>query len=1509
MRGKRMIWLSLLILVVAFLAIRFSTEIPSETVVAEADSSRLVIRAEGPRVGLEEIRSATDRETAVRLAENRRDQMLELMERDPEIAITEAIGWKEYESLSDELKPYFEKPFNQRGDLQVLPICNAPGGGDHPPLRILEIDGMNFDAKVFGSRAGMGSKNNTPLSGITLGDQAVVAEFTFERLDEVDEIALESRPQRNPDKGRDFSNGAPLGDHPIVAIAGGERFLFSSEESLDFANRKLAEFDETPGPHGGAQVLFELADGDGSDGFDWNAAGEFVSNQASAWTENPKSVFFIRVDFTNLVGESTSYANLDNVLNTSVTDSIEEMSYGKTEINATVSASVVHLLKPTTDYLPNNNSLLHDDAIAAYEAIAGVGALSSYDIIGVHFASIGIQSSGGLTYAGLAGGSRQWLQGTTSSGVIIHEFGHNYGIGHASFWDTSDSSVVGAGSSVEYGDTFDIMGSGPDPEGHFHLQAKSKLNWLESTQWTDATAAGSGVYRIYRFDDDATSGANRGVRVTKASSPDEFYWIGYRPGIAGNAWLENGAYLLWQRPSSTRGWLLDTTVASTPGRDDAAIAIGATYSDATAEVHMTPIAKGGAGADTWLDVNVQIGTFPGNNAPTATLSAPGAVDARSTMSFSVSASDLDGDDLVYQWDFGDGGISENAALVSHRWAIGGSFTVKVTVSDMKGGLVTKSAVVVVSDPLDTWTENTMTVGRTMRDIEYLDGRFLVGSNKYISQSFDGVAWNESYVSLNYRSGGFSSDGDRFVAAGYDWDGSAWYGVVHYSDDGRIWQEASLPLVEELRDATFGNGVFVAVGDAGTILRSVDSGETWTDHSLPTLVGLDSVVFGDGVFVVVGDDEVYTSVDGMTWVDRSAGLNLASWKSLRDVAFKDGVFYAGGWYSDVHASSDGGQTWTATTVIGGGDYDIRSLAVGPGVFIATAERRSGTVAPVLLISDDGLVWRENPVSPLPLSYAMTYGNGVFSTVYGIDGELSQSDPLDIGNSAPLVSIIGPATADARDWLVFSGVFSDPDNDPLLLVWDFNDGTPLEEGPSVSHSFPVGGTYSVDLIATDTRGGVTVSTQVVVVSDPLDEWTERTSGTASTLQDITYGGGLLVAVGDGSGVYRTSSDGVTWGGGTVGSNIRLKGVVYDGSQFVAAGYQYDFGIPAWVGATFSSPNGSSWTRRHFLGEELRDVAYGGGTFVAVGDAGTVWSSADGLSWSPESSGTAIDLEGVSYGAGGFVAVGSDSGGGPVVVLSSADGENWTDRSTGAGTASWQGFYDVEFCNDRFLASGWFSKLRHSTDGGTSFSTSQSGTQQVAAFAYGSGIYLAAGIDKDSSDADINLISTDGETWSVLSTPNQANRQAAVFFNGTFISVGDGGAIWQSDAFSVPMLGGYAGWQELHFPGAPALSGPNDDYDGDGMKNLLEYKTGTDPKDGTDVVRMSYEVDGDQFEVSLPKDPAASDVSITVKFSTDLMIWSTMGTSVLEDSAELLRVGVSMTDLESGEGRGFLRAEVEQ
>src|SRR5436309_13862918 len=95
-------------------------------------------------------------------------------------------------------------------------------------------------------------------------------------------------------------------------------------------------------------------------------------------------------------------------------------------------------------------------------------------------------------------------------------------------------------------------------------------------------------------------------------------------------------------------------------------------------------------------------------------------------------------------------------------------------------------------------------------------------------------------------------------------------------------------------------------------------------------------------------------------------------------------------------------------------------------------------------------------------------------------------------------------------------------------------------------------------------------------------------------------------------------------------------------------------------------------------VNGVSYGNATFVAVGDEvwytsgllkrASIWVSADGVTWVRQATGLTglVRLKGVAFGGGTFVAVGAVEDPGyqvlENVVLTSPDGSNWTKRQTG-------------------------------------------------------------------------------------------------------------------------------------------------------------------------------------------------------------------------------------------------------
>jgi uncharacterized membrane protein len=126
--------------------------------------------------------------------------------------------------------------------------------------------------------------------------------------------------------------------------------------------------------------------------------------------------------------------------------------------------------------------------------------------------------------------------------------------------------------------------------------------------------------------------------------------------------------------------------------------------------------------------------------------------------------------------------------------------------------------------------------------------------------------------------------------------------------------------------TYGNSLFVAVGDYGAILTSPD-GETWTAQNLGTDNFFNGVTYENGLFVAVGGDgTILTSPDGETWTAQNSGTS----ESLLEATYGNGRFVAVGWSGTILTSPDG-ETWTAQNSPTG--YPLFGVTYGNGRFVA------------------------------------------------------------------------------------------------------------------------------------------------------------------------------------------------------------------------------------------------------------------------------------------------------------------------------------------------------------------------------------------------------------------------------------------------------------------------------------------------------------------------------------------------------------------------------------------------
>jgi len=219
------------------------------------------------------------------------------------------------------------------------------------------------------------------------------------------------------------------------------------------------------------------------------------------------------------------------------------------------------------------------------------------------------------------------------------------------------------------------------------------------------------------------------------------------------------------------------------------------------------------------------------------------------------------------------------------------------------------------------------------------------------------------------------------------------GSLYTSSDGAAWKERSSGTNQSLHDAVYGGGTFVAVGGGGTILTS-PGGVTWTLRSSGTGHDLKGVGYGHGIFVAVGDHgAILTSPDGAIWAARDSGTH--QW--LKKVAYGSGTFFAAG-ANGILLTSPDGAAWTVRN--SGTRGHLEGVAYGKGTLVAVGD--------TILASPDGIGWTERTAGTSHRIFGVAYGSGVFAAAADNGAILTSSDgfewtPRDSGTHLTLYGI--------------------------------------------------------------------------------------------------------------------------------------------------------------------------------------------------------------------------------------------------------------------------------------------------------------------------------------------------------------------------------------------------------------------------------------------------------------------------------------------------------------------------
>lgn len=229
----------------------------------------------------------------------------------------------------------------------------------------------------------------------------------------------------------------------------------------------------------------------------------------------------------------------------------------------------------------------------------------------------------------------------------------------------------------------------------------------------------------------------------------------------------------------------------------------------------------------------------------------------------------------------------------------------------------------------------------------------------------------------------------------------------------------------------------------------------------------------------------------------------------------------------------------------------------------------------------------------------------------------------------------------------------------------------------------------------------------------------------LRAATWGPQGFVAVGDRL-IYQ-SMDALEWTARDKPANSSfMSGVAYGNGRYVAAGGS---------GALWSE-DGEDWSAVTVMrGQAIRDLAFGGGVFVVVGDDGFRARSVDGETWTDVIVEEGAGLNGVAWGQDKFVAVGAGGR-----RLTSPDGvlwENealWEPEEAEAAEMAYLSLQDAVWAKGQWVVVG--RKYLYTSSDAVTWTQHETSTY-FAGVTYGAGAFYAT------AGQDI-LTSSDGITW---------------------------------------------------------------------------------------------------------------------------------------------------------------------
>ncbi|WOO43334.1 hypothetical protein [Rubellicoccus peritrichatus] len=744
-----------------------------------------------------------------------------------------------------------------------------------------------------------------------------------------------------------------------------------------------------------------------------------------------------------------------------------------------------------------------------------------------------------------------------------------------------------------------------------------------------------------------------------------------------------------------------------------------------------------------------------------------------TMDFSSQRGDLEevagNDDAIVS--VGEDGRILRSTDSGETWVV----TTSTTAEDLNGLAVNGTQFIAVGDngiilsSIDsgaTWAAVSVTApfspggfDSNLNDIIYdsINGVFIAVGDDYsiLVSNASGTSFTQTSIGANDLNGiGYSST--SYVIAGDD-------GILLTSTNGVDWLEKTSGTDNDLYDVAFGEGLYVVVGDNGRILTS-ETGNIWEIEISSFTGDIRGVTHADGVFVAVGQQFTFlASENGKDWQSQVSGtLNF-----LNGVAEVNGLFVAVGDFDTILTANTviptGLDLWSLRNPVADGDT-INDVVYGNDSFVAVGDNGK------ILTSTDGENWISREVIELngdPLTenlQGVAYGNGIYLAVGG--------QKLVSSSNAINWNVITTWTVPVNSVTFGEGLFVVTGDESSIfyssngLDWaggsvnGVHNAAPLNDAvydPDIAVWVVVGDAADFFISPDDQP----LMSQLFVSFNGFD-WTRVRS---PFLEDGYYEGSMNT-VSVGNGVFRAYGDGGLFSANGLNWAVSFRG----GFNAFASLYTVGNGQPGFIYAgeagaiAGQDPNYISYPG---ISDAINGLAFGEGTYVAVGANGRILNSNDGRNWSVRSAQNLSALNGLTVNSSGFYVAVGDGG----TVYSSPDSIAWT-ISTVPDDKQNTAFFDVTSTPTQFVAVGENGSIITSVDGDIWGSTTAPVFDDLLGVTYGPAVPddLLVAVGRNGAV----ILSLDGSSWIRQTSGTTEDLYDISLANDLFVAVGTNGTV---------------------------------------------------------------------------------------------------------------------------------------